>query len=372
MDNKCNENSFLKSRLFVGLISFLLGSIIMFLIIYLSTNTPILIQRVTSENIKTTTLEEESDLKEGIKNVFDSVVYIEASSNNSISAGSGVVYKKDENYGYIITNYHLIKSRGIYTVTFSNNKETSATLLGGDEYYDIAILRVSDDSINTTAQLGNSSSIEIGDSVFTVGAPFGRNYMGTITKGIISGTNRLVPIKTENSTYLMNVIQTDASINTGNSGGPLCNIKGEVIGITSSKLMGSGVEGMSFAIPINTVKELLETIELGNKVERPYLGVNLVDITDSPLLKYYYNIDVEIDVNNGVIISVIEKDSSVEKSGLQVGDVIVDIDGVKVKDIAHFKYLLYQHKIGDKIKVKYYRNNKLHEATIELTNKKSE
>lgn len=366
---KESKESFFKSRLFLMMVSFIVGAILMFILIFLTTNTPIFVQRVTSENVKTTTLEEMSDLKTAINSMYDATVYIESTGSRTQSAGSGFIYKKDGNNAYILTNYHVIEGGSKYTVTLTTGEELSATLLGGDQYYDIAILKVVSNNIKRIVSLGNSDSVELGDTVFTVGAPLGKEYMGTVTKGIISGTKRMVPVELSSGNYLMEVIQTDAAINNGNSGGALCNIKGEVIGITSSKLIGSGVEGMGFALPINTIKELITNIESGSTIERPYLGVQLADINNTFALQYYYNIRISNDVTFGAVLSLVEDNMPAAKAGLKVGDVIVDIDGKKVDDVSHFKYILYKYKIGDKIKVKYYRENKLEETTIELTEK---
>jgi len=362
------QENFFTSKLFLTICSFVLGAAIMFGFVALASNSNILVRKVTSENVKTTTLEEVSDLKNAINNVYETVVYIEVSGDRGISSsGSGFVYKTDDNNGYILTNYHVIESGKKYVVTFSDGEEIEATFVNGDEYYDIAVLKVNKDKVKKVATLGNSSNIEIGDTVFTVGAPLGKEYMGTITKGIVSGINRMVSVQLTSGSYLMEVIQTDASINSGNSGGPICNIKGEVIGITSSKLIGSGVEGMGFAIPINTVNEMINNIESGVTSSRPYLGVQLVDLTNTFALQYYYNIRISSDVEFGAVLSYVEENKPASKAGLEVGDVIIEIDGEKVEDVSHFKYKLYKHKVGDKILVKYYRENKLGETTIELT-----
>jgi serine protease Do len=361
------EENFFKSKVFLTMCSFVVGATVMFAIILLTTKTPLLVKKITSENIKTTTLEEMSDLKTGINNVYDSAVYIEVNERANAASGSGFVYKKDSEYGYILTNYHVIEGGNKYTVTFTDGTEVEATLLGGDEYYDVAVLRVPQDKVKKVATLGDSSYIEIGDTVFTVGSPLGKEYVGSITKGIISGVNRKIPVKLTKGTYIMEVVQTDASMNNGNSGGSLCNIKGEVIGITSSKLIGSGVEGMGFAIPINTIKELLDGMESGTELERPYIGVEVVDLTNTFALQYYYNIRISNDVEFGAVLSTVEEKMPASIAGLEVGDVIIELDGEKVNDVTHFKYLLYKHKVGDKINVKYYRENKIKEATIELT-----
>ena len=348
------------------LIAFLLGLIVMYLVVNV-TNGKLVVKHVDNENIKTTTVEETSDLKTAINNVYDATVYIESTSNRSISSGSGFVYKEDGKKAYILTNYHVIDGGLKYDVTFVDGTDVEAKYVNGDEYYDIAVLEVDVSKIKKVAELGNSSNIELGDSVFTVGAPLGKDYMGTITKGIVSGVNRMVSVSLNNGDYLMEVIQTDASINSGNSGGPICNIKGEVIGITSSKLIGSGVEGMGFAIPINSVLEILDDLESGKTIERPYIGVQLADLTNTFALQYYYGITISDDVEFGAVLSYIEEGKAADKAGLKVGDIIVELDGNKVEDVSHFKYLLYKHKIGDKVNIKYYRGNKIETTTLELS-----
>lgn len=371
LSNK-NANSnqikeFLNSKVFLGICTFFIGIIITY-VSFIASNDSLHVQKVTSENIKTTTVEEISDLKTAINNVYEATVYIEVSSNKGIiSSGSGFVYKQESDKSYILTNYHVIEGGNSYSVTLTDGTNIDATLVDGDEYYDIAVLKVDSSSIKKVATLGDSSNLELGDTVFTVGAPLGKEYMGTITKGIVSGVNRMVSVSLTSGSYLMEVIQTDASINSGNSGGPICNIKGEVVGITSSKLIGSGVEGMGFAIPINSVNSILANIESGTKIERPYLGIQLVDLTNTFALQYYYGINISNDVSFGAVLSYVEKGATADKANLKVGDVIIEIDSQKVEDVSHFKYLLYKHSVGDKITLKYYRDNKINEVTIELT-----
>ena len=362
--DKNKKNNFFTSKIFLTIVSFFIGAGLMYYFIAAGNNGNVLVRKVTSENVKTTTVEEISDLKNAINSVYESAVYIEVTGDRASSSGSGFVYKTDDNYGYILTNHHVINNGKKFVVTFSDGTESEASLVSSDEYYDIAVLKLSKDKVKKVATLGDSSNIELGDTVFTVGAPLGKEYMGTITKGIVSGINRMVSVS---NNYLMEVIQTDASINSGNSGGPICNIKGEVIGITSSKLIGSGIEGMGFAIPINTVNEIITSIESGTTLERPYLGVQLVNLTNTFELQYYYNIRISSDVEFGAVLSFVEENMPASKSGLKVGDVIIEIDGEKVDDVSHFKYELYKKKLGDKIKVKYYRENKIGETTIELT-----
>ena len=366
LEEKNEIKNFFTSKIFLSICTFFLGILVMYIISL--TNGSTLVQKVTSENIKTTTIEEVSDLKTAINNVYESTVYIEVSTSRGIiSTGSGFVYKKDDKHGYILTNYHVIDGGNDFEVIFTDGSEVDAELISGDEYYDIAVLKVDKDKINSVSTIGDSSNLELGDTVFTVGAPLGKEYMGTITKGIVSGINRMVSVELGSGSYLMEVVQTDASINSGNSGGPICNIKGEVVGITSSKLMGDGIEGMGFAIPINSVMDVIESIEEGKEIVRPYLGVQLVDLTNTFTLQYYYGIKIGSDVEFGAVLSYIEENKPADKAGLKVGDVIVEIDGEKVDDASHFKYILYKHSVGDTIKVKYYRENKLKDTTILLS-----
>ena len=296
---KINEANNTNKNVLLIVIAFLLGAILTAILMNTALKDTTINKKVKTVN--STTVEESSDLKKGISNVYESVVYIEVTSkksersifnSSSGSSGSGFVYKKDDKYGYILTNYHVIDTGDTFSITFSDGSSSEATLLGGDEYYDIAVLKVDAKSIKSVASIGDSSKVELGDTVFTVGAPLGKDYMGSITKGILSGTNRMVSVSLGSGSYMMEVIQTDASINSGNSGGPICNISGQVIGITSSKLVGTGVEGMGFAIPINSVMDIIASVESGKKIERPYLGIQVLDLSNTFALQYNYNINI--------------------------------------------------------------------------------
>lgn len=347
-----------------------------FLGCFITLMTSHIVKRITTdEKVVKTTVKEESDLKNAIKKVYNSTVYIEVEAeqqsffgtNTVQGSGSGFVYKKDDKNGYIITNHHVISGAKKITVTYINGTEVEASLVGSDEYADIAILKVDAKTIQDVAELGSSSEAELGDSIFTIGAPLGKEYMGSVTKGILSGKNRMVRVELSSGSYLMEAIQIDAAINSGNSGGALCNIKGQVIGVTSSKLVGDGVESMGFAIPIDTVNSIISDLESGKKIERPYVGVQVADINTSFGLQYYSNIKIGSDVKFGAIIGYIESGKPADKAGLKVGDVVVSMDGEKIEDSSHFRYNLYKHRVGDKIKIKYYRENKMEETTISLT-----
>lgn len=310
---------------------------------------------------------EADTIKTSVKKVYDSVVLIETYSGQTISGtGTGFVYKKDDKNGYILTNYHVVENSKSIKVTFTDGKTYDTTLLGYDEYYDVAVLSVDANSVISVATIGSSEKAEVGDTVFTVGSPLGSSYMGTVTKGIISGKDRQVSVTINNSSYIMEVLQTDAAVNPGNSGGPLVNINGEVIGITSMKLVENQIEGMGFTIPIELVMSCTDTLEKGEKIERPYLGVETSSIDNRFYLRRY-NINIPDEVTFGAVIVNVVSNSPASNAGLKSGDVIVTIDDVEITDSTYLKYNIYKHKIGDKVKVKYYRDGKINETVVTLS-----
>ncbi len=316
---------------------------------------------------KNVTINEDNTLNSSIQKIYNAVVVVESyRQNKKTGSGSGFVYKKDDKYGYILTNYHVVAGASSLKVIDMNGESIDAVYLGGDSYADIAVVRIDVSKVLDVASIGESMKSKLGDTVFTVGTPVDTEYMGSVTKGIISGENRTVTVSTSNGSYMMEVLQTDASINPGNSGGPLVNINGEVIGITSMKLVTDSIEGMGFAIPIEIAMSSVEKLELGEKIERPYIGVSLYDIGSMSL---YFRGDIKVDDNitNGAVVAAVEPNGDAAKGKLSVGDVIVEMDGTKVKSTAHFKYLLYKHDVGDTIRLKVNNNGKEKGLSIKLT-----
>ncbi len=311
--------------------------------------------------------EETNTIKSAIDKVYDSVVVVKVKSLNGNATGSGFIYKKDSNYEYIITNHHVIDSALSITVTNSYGKDYVATLLGSDMYSDIAVLRIEGADINSVAIIGDSTKACLGDSVFTVGSPLGSKYQGTITKGIISGKNRQVSVHVGSDTSVIDVIQIDAAINPGNSGGPLVNMNGEVIGVNSMKLVESEVEGMGFAIPIETAIENASFLENGENIVRPKLGIKVLDINDAISL-YKYGIILDSSIKSGVVIISLEENTAAYNSGLKVGDVITSINDKKVTDSASLKYFLYKYNIDDLITIGYIRDGNKFDIEIKLSN----
>ena len=259
-----------------------------------------------------------------------------------------------------MTNHHVISGCDKIKIILSNKKELSATVRGSEAYSDIAVLTVDSKDAPSVAVLGKSDKTRVGDTLFAIGSPEGADYAGTVTKGILSGKNRMVAVALSNSNtsdYYMKVLQTDTAINPGNSGGPLCNINGEVIGITNMKLVDNNVEGMGFAIPIEDAIYYAAILENGNSIERPYLGVSILDITDSYYL-WQNRIVVPEGIKKGVAILEVSKASPASRAGLKKGDIVTKISGEEISSAAEFRYQLYKHKVGEKIEITYIRNGK--------------
>jgi len=316
-----------------------------------------------SQNI---TIKEENTIKPAVDKVYNAVVLIKAySGNRQISSGTGFVYKKEDKHGYIMTNHHVIDGADKVTIVNIDGTTADATLNGSDELADIAVLTIDAKAVLHVAELGNSASAKLGDTIFTVGSPLGENYMGTVTKGILSGKDRTVAVNTKSGGWIMEVLQTDAAINPGNSGGPLVNVNGEVIGVNSLKLVEDEIEGMGFAIPMEIALITVTQIENGEEVVRPLVGIEMLEITSAYGL-YQNNITIDKSVEHGVVVAKVVEGSPAAKAGLQKGDVITSIDGNKIDSVARFRYTLYKYSVGDKMKVQIIRGSTEREIQIEL------
>ena len=317
----------------------------------------------------------DTGIAEAVDKVYDSVVVVSTYSDNSkIASVTGFVYKTDKDKAYILTNNHVIEKGSNIKVTFTNETEEDVKIVGSDKYADIAVLSIDKDKIISVAELGKSEDSKLGDTVFAVGAPLDNAYSWTVTRGILSGKNRLVEVSTEStrsSDWVMSVLQTDAAINSGNSGGPLANANGEIIGITSLKLVSSGVEGMGFAIPIETAVDYANKIINGEEIVQPYLGIAMINVADAYYSREYYSYISKLNITTGVLVTSVENNSDAEKAGIKENDIILEIDGKPTKSLAFLRYELYSHSIGDKIKIKVNRNGDVKELTVKLNNKKS-
>lgn len=314
----------------------------------------------------------DTGIADAVEKVYDSVVVIETYVNGkAYASGTGFVFKTDNKYGYIITNHHVVANANSFKVTFTNGTSVDATLSGSDEYSDIAVLTVGKSNVISVCELGSSSKMRVGDTTFAVGAPLDASvYSWTVTRGILSGKNRVVEVSGTNNSgsFIMEVLQTDAAINSGNSGGPLCNSNGEVIGVTNMKLASSSIEGMGFAIPIEDAVSYAESIISGKGIERPYLGVSLSDYSsdDSNSGGGFFRFFNFANIKTGVYIQTVEKGSPADNAGIKVGDNIKKINNVEVEDVSHFKYELYKCKIGQKVKLVIERDGSEKEVEVSL------
>ena len=290
------------------------------------------------------------------------------------SEGSGVIYKKDGDSAYLVTNTHVINGASEIKIQMADGTEVDGELVGSDTYSDIAVVKISSDKVTTVAEFADSSKVTVGEDAIAIGSPLGTEYANSVTKGIVSSLSRTVTLTAEDgSTISTNAIQTDAAINPGNSGGPLINTQGQVIGITSSKISSTGtssgesVEGMGFAIPSNDVVTIINQLEKNGKVERPALGISMVDLsTLSSSAKKQLNLPDNVD--KGVVVSSVQSGMPADGK-LQQYDVITKLDDTEVTSTSELQNALYTHAVNDKVTVTYYRDGK--ESTTEITLSKS-
>ncbi len=310
--------------------------------------------------IKTNILEETTKCVVGIskiKSTGDSILTINATENYNL--GTGTIISDN---GYILTNWHLVgnKYSSCY-VTLENGYVHSGNVVWADEDLDLAIVKITANGLNYL-KLGDSDNIKIGEQVYAIGNPIGLEFQRTVTAGIISGINRTIKIEEGTSkSYMEGLIQTDASINRGNSGGPLVNAQGEIIGINSVKI--ESAEGIGFAIPINIVKPIIESFINTGNFEEAYLGISAYD---NEVIRYLQN---NVEFENGIYVVNITKDGPISKTNIKIGDLITKIDGKNINKMSDLREYIYRKKPGDIIKITYTRNSKEYEIDVTLGRK---
>ncbi|CDG03599.1 S1C family serine protease [Lactococcus lactis] len=293
------------------------------------------------------------------------------------SEGSGVIYKKSGGDAYVVTNYHVIAGNSSLDVLLSGGQKVKASVVGYDEYTDLAVLKISSEHVKEVATFADSSKLTIGEPAIAVGSPLGSQFANTATEGILSATSRQVTLTQENGqTTNINAIQTDAAINPGNSGGALINIEGQVIGITQSKITttedgSTSVEGLGFAIPSNDVVNIINKLEADGKISRPALGIRMVDLSqlstnDSSQLK------LPSSVTGGVVVYSVQSGLPAASAGLKAGDVITKVGDTAVTSSTDLQSALYSHNINDTVKVTYYRDGKSNTADVKLSKSTSD
>lgn len=346
------QNSSSKVRIIVYTVFILmLGVFLAYGFIY---KFPKLFQETITKIEKDVTVTDQG-IADAVDKVYNSVVIISNYKDDKLYAsGSGFVYKKVDDDFYIITNHHVIDGGNKFKIIYSDGEEVDAKLIGSDQYADIAVLKVSAKDEIDAVEIGSTNSLRVGDTTFTVGAPLDFAYSWTVTRGIISGKERLVEVSLSNSTdddYIMNVLQTDAAVNSGNSGGPLCNSNGEVIGVISAKISSEGVEGMGFAIPIETAVEKAEGIINGEESKYPTIGIYPINVTTALRDRNFNYYLSQYNITSGVFVYNIDENTAADKAGIKAFDVITKINNKEISNVAYLRYELYKHKIGDTIKI---------------------
>lgn len=289
--------------------------------------------------------------------------------------GSGVIFKKEKGKAYIITNTHVISGSEDLEVVTSDGISHKAKVTGQDSINDIAVLEIEDKGIHTVIDIGDSNKLRAGETVIAVGNPLG--LRDTLTFGIISHTNRMIPVSLNQDgvyDWEQEVIQIDAAINEGNSGGALVDLNGRLIGINTMKIADTGVEGLGFAIPVNDVMKTVDDLLLHGKVVRPYMGVYTLDLGNSysPITdEQRQDLKLPSHVTEGVIV--LEAYGPALDAGLKLNDVITQLDKQPIASTMELRRYLYENKkVGDDLQVSYYRDGQLQSVTMKLTDKPSD
>ena len=297
----------------------------------------------------------------------------DSTKEQEASEGSGVIYKKDGDTAYVVTNNHVVDGASSLEILLSDGSKVKGTLVGKDAYSDLAVIKIVSQKVTKVAQFGDSAKLTVGEPAIAIGSPLGSKYANSATEGIISSLSRQVIMKNEsNQTVNINALQTDAAINPGNSGGALINVEGQVIGINSSKISATGasssdvsVEGMGFAIPSNDVVNIINKLEKDGEIKRPALGVQMVDLA-SIGSQYQDQLKLPSSVTTGIVIAKVQDGFPAATAGLKKYDVITALGDTKVTSSTELQTVLYKYNIGDSIKVTYYRDGKEKTTTIKL------
>ena len=294
----------------------------------------------------------EKSLSEVAASMEDSVVGIVTTLQGGQSTGSGFIYSAD---GLIITNYHVIEDGTAVQVVMEDGTTYDAQVVGGDEKSDLAVLRIDAQGL-TPVTVNSTDTPVVGETVLAIGNPLGLELQGSVSAGIISAVDRQITVEGRT----MNLLQTDASISPGNSGGPLVNSRGEVIGINSAKISSSLAEGLGFAIPMTTAMPIInDLIEYGYVTGRPVIGIGGSDVSNEMVLFYR--------MPQGVYVQTVTPNSSAETAGIQVGDIIVAADGQEITSITELNNIKDQHAPGDEIVLTVYRSGRTTDITVVLS-----
>lgn len=284
--------------------------------------------------------------------------------------GSGVIYKIENDIAYVVTNHHVIEGADSVEVVLHDDTHVEAEVIGSDLFSDLAVIRMGSEVTGQAIEIGNSGNVKVGEPAIAIGNPLGLMFSSTVTQGVISGTDRTIPMDFDmdgRPDWQAEVIQTDAAINPGNSGGALINIYGQLIGINSMKINEAAVEGLGFAIPIDYAIPIINELETTGIVERPFLGVEVYSLDEIPHSEWENTLKLPSEVTAGVYIWSVQPLSPADEAGIERLDVITELDGEPIGNVIDLRKILYQEKgTGDKLQITYYRGGEKFEVEATL------
>jgi len=329
----------------------------------------------TSVNVDVSTqiteiVEEVSPAVVGIINIQQRMDFWQEGDSSQAGEGSGVIYKIDGDTAYVVTNQHVIEGADEVEIVLHDETHIESELIGGDLFSDLAVLAIDAAHVDHVIDIGSSSDIKVGEPAIAIGNPLGLMFSGSVTQGVISGTERTIPQdfnQDGRADWQAEVIQTDAAINPGNSGGALINMYGQLIGINSMKINQAAVEGIGFAIPVDSAIPIMEELEATGEVVRPYLGVEIYSLDEVPQSEWRTTLNLPEEVEGGVYIWSVERLSPADQAGLERLDVITEMDGEPIYNMIDLRQTLYQEKeIGEEVSVTFYRDGEQQQTTLEL------
>lgn len=371
-----------KGGFWPGFLGALLGGLIVFLVMMYAPGLSDSDSNVSSDKVNSTTTNSENqqvsvdistDVTDVVGEVTDAVVGItniqtvqdfwsSTTSTQEAGTGSGVLYKKEGDKAYIVTNHHVVENSEQLEISFDDGTKVEGKLIGSDLWTDLAVVEIDAEHVDTVVEFGNSDALKRGEPVIAIGNPLGLGFAGSVTVGVISGKDRSIPMdlnKDGTVDWQADVLQTDAAINPGNSGGALINMAGQLIGINSMKISEETVEGIGLAIPINIALPIIENLEETGQVNRPTMGVSLLDLRQIPIQQQQDTLKLPEEVTEGVVVTDVLPNSSAVEAGMKKYDTIVQLDEEKVTDMVSLRKYLYNKKeIGDPLKITVYRDGK--------------
>ncbi len=322
-------------------------------------------REITNYEFETPVTRAYESAKESVVSVLN---YKTADDKKHNSYGSGVIYSATDDGLYIVTNHHILEPGLIHNVRFWDGSELQATFIGSDKYSNLAVLYVEGDFEYQIIKHANSDEVKSGDYVLALGTPHDLSFVNSASFGVVSGSNRVIAVDTDGDgrvDWNMRTLQSDASISNGSSGGPLVDMDGALIAINTLRISKEAVEGMGFAIPINDVHAVVDTLIKDGSIQYPSLGITVQSIED---LSLYNRLQRKIpdSIEEGILVIDVENDKSASKAGILSNDIILGINSVSTPNFRLFRVELFKSKIGDTIEVDLYRDGSIRTIKVVL------